>query len=113
MRFLALLLVLPLSTVAQTLDYSGGWTDAASGRALVSLPEGYDDEPDREWPLLVFLHGAGERGDSLALVGVHGPLNERRQGRDLPFVIVAPQVPEGGRWTVGRVVAAMDAAMGR
>ena len=124
---LSLMLLLPLAPEAQTagaqtagappagaptsLSYSGGWTDAASGEALVALPEGYDADPDRQWPLMLFLHGAGERGDSLALVGVHGPLKERRQGRDLPFVIVAPQVPEGGRWTVGRIAAAMDGAI--
>ena len=100
----------PLSAQT-TLDYDGGWTQHASGQALVVLPEGYDDEPDREWPLLLFLHGAGERGDRLAVVGVHGPLKERRLGRDLPFVIVAPQVPAGSRWTVGRVAAALDAAL--
>lgn len=109
--FLLLMLLLPLAPEAQpSLPYSGGWTDAASGEMLVALPEGYEADAERQWPLLVFLHGAGERGDSLAAVGVHGPLKERREGRDLPFVIVAPQVPEGGSWTVGRVAAAMDAA---
>ncbi len=117
---LALLALLMTAASAQTrLAYDGGWTDTASGDALVSLPDGYDPspgsgqaaEPDREWPLLLFLHGAGERGDSLALVGVHGPLKERRQGRDFPFVIVAPQVPAGERWTVGRVAAALDATL--
>ena len=97
----------------ETLAYDGGRTERAAGDALIVLPEGYDAEPDRRWPLLVFLHGAGERGDSLALVGVHGPVKERRAGRDLPFVIVAPQVPEGRRWTVGRVVAATDDALAR
>ena len=107
---LALALLAPAAVAQTTLDYDGGWTDAAAGAALVSLPDGYDAEPDRRWPLLVFLHGAGERGDSLALVAVHGPEKERRAGLELPFVIVSPQVPAGGRWTVGRVAAAMDAA---
>lgn len=111
MRLLSLAVLLVTSAHAQTLPYNGGWTDAASGEAAVSLPAGYDETPDREWPLLVFLHGAGERGDSLAVVHIHGPVNEREAGRDLPFVIVSPQVPEGERWTVGRIVAAMDAAM--
>lgn len=96
-----------------TLAYDGGWSDTASGEALVALPDGYDAALDRPWPLLLFLHGAGERGDSLAAVGIHGPLKERREGRDLPFVIVAPQVPAGGRWTVGRVAAALDDALAR
>ncbi|MEM1055961.1 MAG: prolyl oligopeptidase family serine peptidase [Bacteroidota bacterium] len=111
MRILALLFVLPLAATAQTLDYDGAWTDAASGQAIISLPEDYDADTTRAWPLLVFLHGAGERGDDLSLVNVHGPVKEREAGRDLPFVIVSPQVPAGGRWTVGRIVAAMDAAM--
>ncbi len=109
-----LLLALLLSTVAvhaqTTLAYDGFWADTASGDALVTLPEGYDAD-DREWPLLIFLHGAGERGSDLSLVGIHGPLKERREGRDLPFVIVAPQVSEGGRWSVGRVAATLDAAI--
>ena len=100
-----------LAQTTTTLPYDGGWTDTASGEALVSLPEGYDADPDRQWPLMLFLHGAGERGDSLALVAVHGPLKERAAGRDLPFVIVAPQVPSGERWTVGRVAAALDDAV--
>ena len=110
--FVLLTVMLAASASAQTrLAYDGGWTDTASGDAIVSLPEGYDAAPDRDWPLLLFLHGAGERGDSLAVVAVHGPLKERAAGRDLPFVIVAPQVPTGSRWTVGRVAAALDAAI--
>ena len=104
-------LLMPAAAAQTTLDYDGGWTDTASGTALVSLPDGYDAEPDRDWPLLLFLHGAGERGDSLAAVAIHGPLKERREGRDIPMVIVAPQVPAGERWTVGRVAAALDDAI--
>ena len=103
----------PATAQTDTLPYDGAWADRASGEALVALPDGYDADPNRRWPLLLFLHGAGERGDSLDLVAVHGPLKERRAGRDLPFVIVAPQVPEGHRWTVGRVVAALDGALAR
>ena len=116
------------SAQTETLAYDGGHTERAAGEALVALPEGYDPSPDsgqaadaeRRWPLLVFLHGAGERGDDLERVAAHGPVKERRAGRDLPlasptsrFVVVAPQVPEGGRWTVGRVVAALDDALAR
>lgn len=108
---LLLACLVPAAHAQSVLAYDGGWTDTASGEAVVRLPEGYDADPDRAWPLLLFLHGAGERGDDLALVGVHGPLKERAAGRDLPFVIVAPQVPVGQRWTVGRVAAALDAAL--
>lgn len=94
-----------------TLFYDGGWTDAASGQLLVSLPEGYDADPSQRWPLLIFLHGAGERGTDLELATIHGPVKERRNGRELPFVIAVPQVPEGERWTVGRVAAALDVVL--
>jgi predicted peptidase len=50
-----------------------------------------------EWPVLLYLHGDGERGDGkgeLEFVLVQGPLYETWiQKRDLPFVIVAPQLP--------------------
>ena len=36
---------------------------------LVYLPRGYRDEPDRRWPVLLFLHGSGEVGDGLVLPG--------------------------------------------
>ena len=56
--FVLLTVMLAASASAQTrLAYDGGWTDTASGDAIVSLPEGYDAAPDRDWPLLLFLHG--------------------------------------------------------
>src|SRR5882724_7540905 len=37
------------------------------------LPEKYDAAKGDRWPLVLFLHGAGERGDDSKLVKVHGP----------------------------------------
>jgi hypothetical protein len=39
---------------------------------LLYIPEGYDSDRGRRWPLMVFLHGAGERGNDLELVKLHG-----------------------------------------
>jgi predicted peptidase len=68
---------------------------------FVYLPRGYDSDPARLWPMMLFLHGDGERGNAredLDWVLVHGPLYEAWiQKRDLPFVIVAPQLPLFGR----------------
>ncbi len=52
------------------------------------------------WPLVFFLHGSGERGTDMSLVKVHGPPKQVEQGRDLPFVLVSPQLDEGRRWDV-------------
>ncbi len=60
---------------------------------LVSLPEAYDEKSREVWPLLVFLHGSGERGDNLDLVKVHGPLKHVDQGQNFNFIILAPQCP--------------------
>lgn len=68
---------------------------------FVYLPRGYESETERQWPVMLFLHGDGERGDGLEdldWVLVHGPLFEAWiQKRDLPFIIVSPQLPLYGR----------------
>jgi predicted esterase len=76
---------------------------------LLFLPEGYDADDSREWPLILFLHGAGERGDSLAKVKVHGPpkLVEQRPG-DFPFIIASPQCPAGRWWSTEVLIRLLD-----
>ncbi len=58
---------------------------------LLFLPNDYKKE-EKKWPLLIFLHGAGECGDNLELVKVHGPpkLCEKKP-EDFPFIIASPQ----------------------
>ncbi len=62
---------------------------------FVYLPP--DFEKHDAWPVMLFLHGNGERGDGKAdldYVLKHGPLFEAWcQRRDLPFVIISPQLP--------------------
>lgn len=59
------------------------------------LPIGYEEDASRKWPVLIYLHGDGERGngkEDLDYVLGYGPLYEAWiQKRDLPFIIVAPQ----------------------
>lgn len=66
---------------------------------LLYLPPAYDSSND-QWPLLLFLHGAGERGDDLELVKVHGPPKMIAEGGDFPFVVISPQCPEGVWWSI-------------
>jgi predicted peptidase len=64
---------------------------------FVYLPVGYEQDRERAWPVIFFLHGNGERGngpDDLDWSLKHGPLMEAWvQRRELPFIIVAPQPP--------------------
>ncbi len=53
-----------------------------------------------ELPLILFLHGVGERGDDLELVKKHGPLKEITDTSDFPAIIVAPQCPTGQWWDI-------------
>ncbi len=61
------------------------------------LPKGYESEQGRLWPVILFLHGGGERGDGkkdLDALLKHGPLKEAWvKRRDLPFIIISPQMP--------------------
>ena len=66
---------------------------------LLYLPPAYESN-EMKWPLLLFLHGAGERGDDLELVKVHGPPKMIAQGRDFPFVVISPQCPDGEIWSI-------------
>lgn len=56
------------------------------------LPRGYGDDT-RRWPVILFLHGGGERGEDPEKVLHHGPLKEVSNGRELPFLILGPQMP--------------------
>lgn len=49
------------------------------------------DKKCEKLPLLVYLHGAGERGDDVNILTTHGPIKAVRNGLDLPFMIISPQ----------------------
>ena len=63
------------------------------------LPEGYGPA-GKEWPLMLFLHGAGERGDDLEKVKVHGPPKLIAEGEHFPFIVVSPQCPKDQWWDI-------------
>jgi predicted peptidase len=67
-------------------------------RFLLFLPEGYGKE-EKRWPLMLFLHGAGERGSDLEKVKKHGPPKIVEKQKDFPFIVVSPQCPEDDWWT--------------
>jgi predicted esterase len=57
---------------------------------LLYLPEGYEANPKQTWPLIIFLHGAGDRGDNVFLLAKASPFMMIREKGPLPFIIVAP-----------------------
>jgi len=78
---------------------------------LLYLPKGYDEEPNKKWPMMIFLHGSGERGDNLKKVTRHGPPKLVEKGKEFPMIIVSPQCPHGQWWNVEMLNAFYDDMM--
>lgn len=70
--------------------------DGSEREYFVYLPKGYHSKANKKWPVMLFLHGNGERGngqDELDFVLMQGPLYETWvQKKDLPFIIISPQL---------------------
>ncbi len=75
---------------------------------LLYLPEGYDAQGSQRWPLMLFLHGMGERGSNLQKVKVHGPPKLIAHGTNFPFLVVSPQCPLGTWWSTDVLEALLD-----
>lgn len=75
---------------------------------LLYLPRNFGADPSQQWPLVLFLHGAGERGNDLQKVAVHGPPKLAQAGREFPFILVSPQCPEGQVWDDAVLIGLLD-----
>jgi predicted peptidase len=73
---------------------------------LLFLPADYG-KTDKTWPLILFLHGAGESGNDLAKVKTHGPPKIVETKKDFPFIVVSPQ-SAGRGWDVETLRALLD-----
>ncbi|MSR47568.1 MAG: phospholipase [Planctomycetes bacterium] len=85
---------------------------------LLTLPRGYVEPSAADaprWPLVLFLHGMGERGDDLALVARHGPQKQIAAGREFEAIVVSPQCPISSQfgWSLPALTALLDDVMER
>jgi len=80
-------------------------------RYLLHLPAAYADRP--AWPLILFLHGAGERGDDPALVAREGLPRILETLPDFPFAVVSPQETRAQRWTPDGLAALVEDVAGK
>jgi hypothetical protein len=67
---------------------------------LLFLPQDYKNDSQKKWPMIMFLHGSGERGTVLDSVKKHGPPKIVEQRKDFPFIVVSPQCPPNEGWSV-------------
>jgi len=120
-RFVILFL-LGLLLVAPTVDskrWETGFLDrtvavqGATYKYQVYVPENWS--PQKRWPVILFLHGAGERADDGLIqtqVGIGEAIREHRNR--IPAIVVLPQCPKDHWWVQPLMdtvaIAALDAA---
>ncbi|WP_440119216.1 prolyl oligopeptidase family serine peptidase [Paenibacillus sp. QZ-Y1] len=72
---------------------------------LLHIPETQEPtEPDQKWPVILFLHGAGERGNDLEMLKRNGVPYIVEQDRSFPFIVISPQCPENELWAMEKEV---------
>src|SRR5262245_27659471 len=75
---------------------------------LLFLLQNYQGGTEKRWPLILFLHGAGERGTNVWLVATHGVPKNVTEHPDFPFIVVSPQCAEGRTWSNDLLLALLD-----
>lgn len=73
-------------------------------RYYIYYPEEYEKRKKEKFGILLFLHGGGESGDSLSTLKSNGPPKLIAEGKQFPFLILAPQNPHKKKWWNTRAV---------
>ena len=94
----------PRSAVLQIDDEKG--SSSLQLHYLLFVPQNFDGE--QKMPLLLFLHGVGERGNELEKVKKWGPPRIVEEKPDFPFIVVSPQCPRGQRWDAPALLKLID-----
>jgi predicted peptidase len=90
---------------------NGGAQQKVAIRYLLFTPANYSADGEQRWPLLLFLHGSGERGDDLELVKKHGPpklVEQEAHRTSWPFITVSPQCPKDSRWNAAELAKLVE-----
>lgn len=81
-------------------------------RFQVYLPEEFRLDDGRQWPIILFLHGRGERGgEGMWQTQIGLPLQVRDHPERWPFIIVMPQCTYPNFWTDPDMLAMAMAAL--
>jgi dienelactone hydrolase len=81
-------------------------------RFQVYLPEEWRRDDHKEWPIMLFLHGRGERGsEGLWQTQVGLPQAVRDHPDRWPFILVMPQCPLDHFWTDREMLTVAMAAL--
>lgn len=109
---LGLLLAAPLAAEVATGSFQGEIKKTVAARYLVHLPTEYkaalEGQPHKMWPLILFLHGAGERGEDLSRIRNLDILQYAASKPDFPFIVAVPQVGVSQDWQPDMLSAFLD-----
>ena len=72
------------------------------------LPNSFSEDISKHWPLIIFLHGVGERGSDINIVKRNGLPKTIEEGMKLPFIVIAPQCPPGSTWQTNELNKVLD-----
>jgi predicted peptidase len=75
---------------------------------LEFLPKGYEAKGEKKWPMILFLHGAGERGTNVWRVNIHGPAKYAAAHPEFPFVLISPLCSADTAWSDDALLALLD-----
>ncbi len=66
---------------------------------LLYLPSDYGRDPRYQWPLIIFLHGASERGDDPSVITRYSIPAFLTNTLTFPFIVLSPQSPADDWWS--------------
>lgn len=107
MRSVCCLVLLLIGAFDARADKPAQEEKSLSLRYLLFLPADYAKEEKKTWPVILFLHGAGETGDKLEMVKRHGPPKIVATKPDFPFIVISPQASQRG-WRPYQVLAMLE-----
>ena len=99
----------PGTQTAQSVEVTDDKGGKTTLRYWLALPPVSETKPAGGYPLMIFMHGAGERGDNLELVKKHGPAKLAGTKPELNrFIIVSPQCPANRSWDLVALKGLID-----
>jgi len=118
LHVLSVSLLLLAASVARADPTPGKQTEetyAADGKNLgylLYVPASAEKQPAAKLPVILFLHGAGERGSDLKVLVKHGPPKLIDQ-QTKEFIVISPQCPKEQRWDPRQLKGLLDDVLGK
>ncbi|GAA3400551.1 fibronectin type III domain-containing protein [Paenibacillus hodogayensis] len=101
----------------KVVSFNSPVANAGNLNYLAYQPEETYRSPNGKYPLLLFLHGQEEDGSDIEKVKKHGPPKLIAAGKEMPFIVISPQLPWRNpvlRWyTPGLIDSIVNDAMKR